>query len=111
MDELRISNVVRDYDNLVQADFTADQTTIDLGTSIQFTDLSTGNPSTWEWDFDNDGTIDSYDQNPSYTYPSAGTYTVSLTVSDGRDSDTETKVDYITVIGQPNVVTLSLIHI
>ncbi len=37
----------------------------------------------WEWDFDNDGTIDSNEQNPLYSYSEAGLYTVSLTVSDG----------------------------
>ncbi|RLA92170.1 MAG: hypothetical protein DRG69_09220, partial [Deltaproteobacteria bacterium] len=79
------------------ANFTADQTNVPIGTEIQFTDQSTGTPTSWEWDFDNDGTIDSTDENPVYTYTSAGTYTVSLTVSDGTNNDTETKTDYITV--------------
>ena len=91
---------------------------------VQFTDLSTGGLSTlfreskksnnskivendnsrdivsWEWDFDNDGTIDSYLQNPNHTYSEVGVYTVSLTVSDGTNEDTEIKADYITV-GEP----------
>ncbi len=78
------------------ADFSADQTYTTTGTPIQFTDLSTGTPTSWEWDFDNDGTIDSYDQNPVWSYPASGTYTVSLTASDGTNTDTETKIDYIT---------------
>jgi len=81
----------------VTADFTADQTTIVAGTEIQFTDLSIGNPTSWQWDFQNDGTIDSYDQNPAWTYEEPGLFTVSLTVSDGTTSDTETKTDYIDV--------------
>ena len=81
----------------VTANFTADQTTIVAGTAIQFSDLSTGNPTNWEWDFENDGTIDSYDQNPVWTYEESGLFTVSLTVSDGTTSDTETKTDYIDV--------------
>ena len=81
----------------VSADFTANQTTIVAGETIQFTDLSSGNPTTWQWDFQNDGTIDSEEQNPNFTYNEAGTYSVSLAVSDGTNEDTELKVDYITV--------------
>jgi PKD repeat protein len=68
---------------------------------VLFTDLSTTENTTitsWEWDFENDGTIDSNDQNPTWTYNETGTFTVSLTVSDGDVSDTKTKVDYITVL-------------
>ncbi|MBN1861537.1 MAG: hypothetical protein JW840_08775 [Candidatus Thermoplasmatota archaeon] len=67
---------------------------------VDFTDLSTAENTTiktWAWDFDNDGTIDSYLQNPT-NYYDAGVYTVSLTVSNGKISDTETKLDYITVV-------------
>ncbi|MCK4312875.1 MAG: hypothetical protein KAW88_09090, partial [Candidatus Cloacimonetes bacterium] len=62
---------------------------------------STGNPTTWQWDFQNDGTIDSYVQNPVWIYTETGIYTVSLTVSDGTNTDTEIKTDYITVSGGP----------
>ncbi len=65
--------------------------------TVQFTDASTGNPTSWKWDFDNDGTIDSELQRPSYTYTTAGTYSVKLTVSDGIDSDSELKSDYVVV--------------
>ena len=68
---------------------------------MQFTDLSTAENTTitsWEWDFDYDGTIDSNDPNPTWTYNETGTFTVSLTVSDGELSNTEKKVDYITVL-------------
>ena len=64
---------------------------------VNFTDISTGNPINWLWDFDNDGFIDSNEQNPAYTYNNVGVYTVSLTVSDGNSEDTEIKSDYITV--------------
>ena len=62
---------------------------------VQFTDMSIGSVTVWEWDFDNDGTIDSYEQNPTYIYTQFGSYTVTLTVSDGSGSDTEIKIDYI----------------
>jgi PKD repeat protein len=45
---------------------------------------------TYSWDFDEDGTEDSANATATYTYDTAGTYDVSLTVSDGTDSVTET---------------------
>ena len=104
LSESEIATLFDNYDEFILADFEADQTVVLLGTAIQFTDLSTGNPTSWEWDFDNDGTIDSYEQNPSYTYSTPGVYTVSLTVSDGADSDSETKTDYITVTSENNLL-------
>ena len=87
-------------DATVEADFTADITEGTAPLTVYFTDLSTAENTTitsWKWDFDNDSIIDSENQNPVWTYTEAGLYTVSLTVSDGMVSDTETKVDYVTV--------------
>jgi PKD repeat protein len=64
--------------------------------TVDFTDLSSGNPDTWSWTFGDGGT--SPNQHPSYTYNTAGTYTVTLNVSNAYGSDGETKVDYITVM-------------
>ena len=50
------------------ADFSATPTSGTVPLNVQFTDLSTGNPTSWGWDFDNDGVIESTSQNPSYTY-------------------------------------------
>jgi len=69
-------------------------------TVFTFTDATSGGktPYTYEWDFDNDGTVDSTDASPTHTYASAGTYTVSLTVTDSlASSTTETKTGYITI--------------
>jgi hypothetical protein len=52
----------------VTADFTAETTSGTYPLSVQFTDLSTGSPTAWAWDFDNDGIIDSTEKNPEYTY-------------------------------------------
>ncbi|WP_231593712.1 leucine-rich repeat protein [Methanosarcina siciliae] len=79
------------------ADFSADPVATLIGCSVQFTDLSTNSPTSWQWDFNNDGTIDSTMQNPSYTYTTAGTYTVNLTVSNPVGSGDEVKTDYIIV--------------
>ncbi len=55
----------------------------------QCTDLSTGKPTVWFWDF-NDG-FSSWDQNPIHTWKSPGTYAVSLTVSGKTGSGTTVK--------------------
>ena len=81
----------------VEADFIADSLFVQPLSEIQFTDQSLGLLTSWEWDFDNDGTVDATERNPVYSYSLPGTYTVKLTVSDGQNSDTEIKVDYITV--------------
>ena len=47
--------------------------------TVDFTDYSSGVPASWLWDFGDGGT--STEQNPSHTYAEAGTYTVSLQVS------------------------------
>jgi PKD repeat protein len=59
------------------------------GLTVSFTDESTasGGIDSWEWDF-GDGVGTSMDQNPTYGYASAGTYTVSLTVTAGGMEDT-----------------------
>jgi len=50
-----------------------------------FTNTSTDvlGGASFAWDFDGDGTTDSTDENPSYTFPSAGTYYVSLFIDNG----------------------------
>ncbi|AKB27475.1 cell surface protein [Methanosarcina siciliae T4/M] len=78
------------------AAFTADVTNGTVPLTVNFTDKSTESPTSWAWDFDNDGSIDSTEQNPSYTYTSAGTYTVNLTVANAEGNDSEVKTDYIT---------------
>ncbi|AKB43006.1 PKD domain-containing protein [Methanosarcina vacuolata] len=82
------------------ANFTATPTSGDAPLSVNFTDASTGTVSSYAWDFDNDGTVDSTDQNPVYTYAASGNYTVNLTVSNADGSDSEVKTDYI-VVSEP----------
>ena len=78
------------------ASFTATPTTVAAGSAVQFTDASNGAAS-FAWDFDNNSTVDSTLQNPSYLYPVAGVYTVVLTVSNSAGSDVMTRTGYITV--------------
>jgi PKD repeat protein len=50
--------------------------------SVEFVDASTGTISTWAWDFENDGIIDSNMQNPTHVYDDWGIYSVSLRIED-----------------------------
>jgi len=89
----------------ITANFTATPLSGTAPLQVQFTDLSTVENTTinsWQWDFDNDGAIDSTIQNPLWFYD-PGIYSVSLTVSDGHISDTETKENYITAVAPSEV--------
>ncbi|MFO7790190.1 MAG: C10 family peptidase [Bacteroidales bacterium] len=81
------------------ADFYADNTSVNIGETVNFTDNSTGTPTSWDWSFGDGQT--SVAENPSHTYDAEGVYTVELTVSDGNSSSTETKTDYIVVDDGP----------
>jgi len=75
------------------ADFIALPITGTIPLDVQFTDLSTGAITTWDWTFGN-GSI-SGARYPYFTYENSGTYTVSSTVSGPSGSDTENKPNYI----------------
>lgn len=81
------------------AAFTGTPANITAGQIVQFTDQSTNIPKSWIWNFGDGGT--STAQNPSHTYTSAGTYTVSLKVSNNYGSNTLTRTNYITVADVP----------
>ena len=84
------------------AGFSASPTSGTAPLAVAFADTSTGDATTWAWDFDNNGTVDSTARNPSHTYSTPGTYTVSLSVTDASgNADTETRADYI-VVSKPS---------
>ncbi len=67
--------------------------------TVNFTDTSLNNPTSWNWSF-GDGGTDTIDQNPQYVYVpvSAPTsYTVTLIVSNAFGSSTATALNYISV--------------
>ena len=82
-----------------EADFEADATFILAGYSTTFSDLSTGNPLTWEWSFEG-GTPASYNQQtpPEIFYNDPGVYDVTLTVSNDYGESTLTREDYIEAV-------------
>jgi vibriolysin len=83
------------------AAFTASATTVTVGGSVTFTDQSTNNPTSWAWSFEGGTPTSSTSQNPTVTYNTEGTYNVSLTATNSAGSDTEAKIDYITVTAAP----------
>ena len=79
------------------ADFMADTTFIHEGESVQFTDLSANNPTSWAWTFDGGTPSTSSEQNPLVVYEEPGTYDVTLVVQNEFGSDTKTIEDFIIV--------------
>ena len=73
------------------AAFLASPTSGSAPLSVAFTDTSTNSPTSWAWDVDGNGTIDSTAQHPTFVYPDPGTYTVTLTATNAIGSDDETK--------------------
>lgn len=93
-----------------EADFEFTISANSVPLSVHFSDISTGAISSWQWDFDNDGTIDADEQNPSHVYTQPGIYTVSLKVTGSNGSDTEIKLDCITAVAASSPVISSLDH-
>jgi len=87
------------------ASFTANNTTICEGSTIDFTDATaSGTPTSWSWVFNGGTPATSTDQNPTgIQYNTSGNYTVELTVSDGVNSNTITTTSYINVDPSPSI--------
>ncbi len=88
------------YNNGTQAplaNFTSDKIFICAGMTVNYTDLSSFTPTSWNWTFQNGTPATSASQNPSVVYNTPGTYSVSLTSSNANGNNTMTKTLYITV--------------
>jgi PKD repeat protein len=86
----------------IGANFSANATTVAVGSPVAFSDTSTGYPDAWSWTFGDGGT--STQQNPVYSYTSAGNYTVSETAymsENATVTNTLTKTGYINVTSAP----------
>jgi len=79
------------------AEFSAAPTSGFAPLAVSFNNLTSGNATTWSWDFGDGGS--SILADPVHTYTAAGTYTVSLTATGPGGSDTETKANLISVSG------------
>jgi len=80
-------------------DFTASSTSVSLGSPVNFSDMSYGNPILWSWEFQDGTPATSTQQNPQgIVWNETGSYDVSLTITDGDgNTETITKEDYMTV--------------
>jgi len=85
--------------NSASCDFVADSLNVPAGYTVSFSDLSGNNATSWQWDFNDDGTIDSYQQDPFHQYNTAGDYSVTLTINGGGNGNSITKTTYIHVYG------------
>jgi len=87
--------------NILIAAFTSDIWELCYGNQVQFTDNSTGNITSWEWEFPG-GTPDaSNEQNPLITYNTPGMWDVTLTIGDGTSTSTESMMEYLNVYDDP----------
>jgi gliding motility-associated-like protein len=78
------------------ANFSAAPLTSCAGQPINFTDLSTGAPDAWRWEFGDNKT--STAQNPSHSYDTSGFITVQLIAFKNGCPDTATKTSYLQII-------------
>lgn len=84
------------------ANFSTPVTTILPGGGVNFTDLSTGVPSTWQWTFQGGTPATSTQQHPSnIKFNSPGVYDVTLTVTNAFGTNTLFLDDYITATNTP----------
>ncbi|MBL4624556.1 MAG: PKD domain-containing protein, partial [Flavobacteriales bacterium] len=82
------------------AGFTSNTISIPVGGTVDFTDLSTNNPTSWLWLLDGGSPGSSFNQNPTgVQYNLAGMYDAVLITSNANGSDTITKIGYISVGG------------
>lgn len=90
-----LASAADDDNESISVGFSASPLSGEAPLTVQFTDESTGSPTTWKWNFGDGNT--STAENPSHKYYRAGSYTVSLTVNDGATSDSDVKENFITV--------------
>ena len=85
------------------ATFSANDTTVCVGTPVTFTDAS-ANAGSWNWSFPGGSPATSTQQNPTVSYATAGTFNVTLTTANSAGTGVKTKTNYITVYALPNPV-------
>ncbi|MES2776154.1 MAG: PKD domain-containing protein [Bacteroidota bacterium] len=90
-----------DYFSAPRAEFTQNIQVVYPGASVQFTDGST-KPTSWSWDVDNDGTIESTAANFSYTFTQPGYHTVKLKINNDNNL-VSTKTDLVYVMPERSV--------
>ena len=83
------------------AGFSSDVTSGCVALTVNFQDLSSSNTTDWNWTFAGGNPATSTNPNPTVSYQTAGTYNVSLVVSNSAGNNTLTRNNYITVSDVP----------
>ena len=91
--EVKEGFIVVDSAANLHAEFTAQGLMGQQKTVIAFHDQSSGNITSWHWDF-GDG-AESFEQNPTHEYTTIGSFTVTLTVFGPSGDDSESEVDFV----------------
>lgn len=91
--------------SLCALDFTASQTLMCAGTTVTYTPSQTSGISTYSWSFPGGTPATSTTANPTVTYPTAGNYNASLTVTASSNGATYSKsrTNYVTVSSNSSV--------
>ncbi|MCB0583311.1 MAG: PKD domain-containing protein, partial [Phaeodactylibacter sp.] len=87
----------------MQAGFSADNALGCAGSTVNFTDLSTGAPVAWQWAFEGGMPAVSDQPNPAVTYETPGAYDVSLTVTNAVGTTSNYVLPtYIAILPNPS---------
>ena len=87
-----------------EASFSSNETNICEGEAVSFYDQSPANTISWDWIFEGGTPGTSSLQNPVIEYLTSGIYDVSLTVSNGTETNTLVLENYITVSAVPETL-------
>jgi PKD repeat protein len=79
------------------AAFSADATNVSVGGTVNFSDISTNSPTSWQWSFPGGNLVSSTLKNPSVVYSNEGEYDVTLTAANAVGSNSITKAKHIVV--------------
>ncbi|MCD4698214.1 MAG: T9SS type A sorting domain-containing protein [Bacteroidales bacterium] len=82
----------------VLANFSAIEKEVHLTTPVEFSNFSIGDIQEYQWDFDNNGTIDSYEESPTHIYQDTGWYSIKLSIVGLDSTNSFVKHNYIHII-------------
>jgi len=101
IDNVKLSSKCGVPNNTIQPSFIADVQAGCPGLTVQYTDQSLANPNitSWSWSFPGGNPSSSTQQNPVVVYPNAGTFDVSLQVSNASQTNATTESNFISVNG------------
>lgn len=80
------------------ANFSTTDQEVHLTTQVEFCNYSIGEVLEYQWDFENDGIVDSFEESPNWIYYDTGLYSVKLSVTGADSTNTFVRTNYIHVI-------------